>query len=411
MNYLIIGNSAAGIGAVEAVRKKDKTGNITLISHESHLGYSRPLISSCLAGVKREEEINFRPRNFYQDLGVNLLLGQKVEEVKPSEGKVVLEGGQKIPYDKLLIASGSSPHMPTIPGIDLPGVFGLRTLEDAQKIGEMAREAKEAVMLGGGLVGLKAAWALHCRGLKVTVVVTSNRILSQSLDEGAAAYMQRRLEAHGINILLQEDVTEINGNKKVEGVKLKKGGQIPCQLVVVGKGVDPNVAFLKEAKVKINRGVVVDRYLKSSLENFWAAGDAAESFDLVHKSLNLSTIWPNAYQQGRLAGANMAGERLEYPGGITMNAVEFFGLPFISMGITRPRTPDGEIILREYPRRAAYQKLVLRGGKIIGAIFLGDTTLAGLVNGLILEEVDVSEVKQDILPRGNVFVDFLRKRK
>jgi NAD(P)H-nitrite reductase large subunit len=411
MRYVIIGNSAAGIGAAEAIRRRDKEGRITLIAHEPHISYSRPLISSLLAGIKEEKQIYYRSQNFYGDMGITPLLGQKVVEVKSQEGEVVLGGGQKIPWDKLLIASGSAPHIPAIPGITLEGVFGLRTLEDAGKIADFSRGAKEAVMIGGGLVGLKAAWALHCRGLRVTVAVTSNRILSQSLDEGAARYMQQRLEEQGINILLQEEVTEVLGKKKVVGVKLKKGAQIPCQIVVVGKGVEPNVKFLESSEVKINRGILANRFLQSSQENIWAAGDAAESLDLIHKTLSLSTIWPNAYQQGRTAGANMAGEKIEYPGGITMNAVEFFGLPFISMGVNRPLGADNEIIVKEYPSRFCYQKLVLRKGKIIGAIFLGEMTLASLVNRLILEEIDVLSFKEWILPKGKIFVDFLRQSK
>lgn len=410
MRYVIIGNSAAGIGAAEAIRQRDQAGEITLISHEPHLSYSRPLISSLLAKVKREEQIYYRSEDFYRDRGIRTLLGQKVTQVNAQQGSVVLASARKIPYDKLLIASGSSPHMPALPGINLAGVFGLRTLEDARRIADFAEGARDAVMIGGGLVGLKAAWALHCRGLGVTVVVTSNRILSQSLDEGAALYMQKRLEARGIKIFLQEDVVEILGNKKVAGVKLKKGGQIPCQLVVVGKGVDPNVAFLEASGVKLGQGILVNRFLESSRENIWAAGDVAESYDLLHKTLRLSTIWPNAYQQGRVAGAHMAGEKAEYPGGITMNAVDFFGLSFISMGITRTQEPGTEILLQEYPSRDFYQKLVLRAGKIIGAIFLGDTTLAGPVNGFTREEVDVTSIKDEILPRGKNFVDFLSKR-
>ncbi|NYE56605.1 NAD(P)/FAD-dependent oxidoreductase [Carboxydothermus ferrireducens] len=378
MKYLIIGNSAAGIFAAESLRKLDPAGEITVLTDEPYEVYGRCLTSYFIAGDIVEEQIFIRPKDFYEKNRINLKKGEKVVRIDFNEKKVItFENSYQ--YDRLLIASGARAKKLSLPGSNLPGVFTLRTLDDAKNILDYSRKAEQAVIVGGGLVSLKGAYGLLKRGVKVTVVVASRQILSQVLDYEAAGLVQQNLEKQGMKFLLGEDVLEFLGEDKIFEVKLTNGQVIKADLVLIGKGVTPNVDFLPEPE-KFLEGIPVDQYLRTPWEGVWAAGDVAKTFDVAHGKYRVNALWPIAAEQGRVAAMNMVGQNYVYQGSIGMNSLEFFGYNTIAAGITRQE--EGYTVIKRR-QGANYLKLVLEGEKLKGYILSGEVRGAGRLTQLI----------------------------
>ncbi len=408
MKYLIIGNSAAGISGAEAIRKRDRDGEMIMVSKENYSPYSRCLLSYYLAGDINEKKLLFRPEDFYEKNKIKAVLGKKVRKIEPKKSKVFLDDGEELTYDRLLIAAGASSKLLKIKGEDKKGVFGLRTVEDAQNILKMVEGgAKVAAVLGGGLIGLKAAYGLRKRGLRVKVIIKSNRVLSQMLDEAAAAILRKRIEENGIEVITGLAAGEVLAKDgSVRGLKLDNGEDVDCRLVIIGKGVAPNVDLVEGTELKTNRGILVDESQETNISHIYAAGDVAETVDIVSGERSINALWPCAVEQGRTAGHNMAlpesGSREEkkckYAGSIGMNSVEFFDLPVISIGIARPREGGGyEEIVMNLPERSLYRKIVLKDGLIVGAILVGRINNAGVILALIKDKIDVSGLRGEML--------------
>jgi NAD(P)H-nitrite reductase large subunit len=396
--FVIIGNSAAGVAAAEAIRKNDRESRIIIISDEDYNAYCRCLISYYLAGDVKEEKILYRPEIFYRENNIELLLNKKVVRVDPKKNRVICEDKATFGYDSLLIATGACPKFPETPGIKKRGVFGLRTIKDAREISGLLPVTKEACVLGGGLVGLKAAYALKKRNLEVRVIIKSRQVLSQMLDPAAAALVQKRLEDNGIDIILGQDVSEIIGNGDIKAVKLTSGKALAASLIVVGKGVSPNIDLLKETDVKFNEGIIADNLLRTNIPNIYTAGDVCESFDLTMGRHAVNALWPVAVQQGKVAGANMAGGSVNYEGSLGMNSIEFFGLPIVSLGIYRGEEGSSfEDLSICNTKENIYKKIILRGGIIVGAIFVGNIKSSGVILRLIRGKIDVSGLKNKLL--------------
>jgi len=395
-HIMIIGNSAAGIAAAEAIRNQDKFSKLTIISDEDYTSYCRCVLSYYLSGEANEEKLIYRPKEFYTQNNINLILNKKVVEVRPKKNELILEDKNKFEYDTLFIATGSSAKIPQIAGVDKRGVFGLRTVRDAKDILGLLPVTKTAICLGGGLIGFKAAHALKKRGLEVKVIVKSKQILSQVLDNTCAEIIQRHLAANGLEILTGQDVTEFLGNGNLKAVKLDNGKVINCEVAVIGKGVSPNIGIVKDTQVELNQGIVVDRYLRSSVENIFAGGDCAEAYDYVYEANQVNALWPNAVEQGALAGENMLGGNLIYDGSLGINSVEFFNLPVISMGITK-EAQGFEVLSRLDTNNKVYKKVILKGNRIKGVILLGRIENSGLYLELIKKKVDVSSILADLL--------------
>jgi len=393
MRYCIIGNGAAGVTAAETIRSLDPASDITIISDEALPIYSRCLIPDLISGEMSEEELLLRPEDFYEAQGIEALLGRRVASIEPGERRVILADGQEIVYDKLLLATGGSPIIPEIEGIGREGVFGLRTIEDARRIRAASEGAERAVVIGGGMIGLRAAFALHKRELTVTVVEMLPRVLPQQLDDVASQIMSRAIEAEGVELILGQTAQEIVGQDgRVEGVLLADGRRLECELVIVAVGVRPNVDLAEEAGIEIAQGVLVDSRLQTSLPDIYAAGDVAETLDPVTGERTLSALWPSAVEQGRLAGYNMAGVAREYQGALgLLNSVEFAGVPVISVGVVQPEGDEYEVLATR--RGNIYRKLVLKGDVLVGMILLGEIERAGVYTALIRQRVDIGELK------------------
>jgi len=299
-NFVIIGNSAAGISAAEAIRSKDRQGKITIISDEDYNSYCRCLISYYLAGEITEQELIYRPEEFYKENNLSLILNREVVKVEPKKNRVAFEDKTAIDYDVLLIATGASAKLPeNLKGIKKRGVFGLRTIRDTKEILNLVPVSSSSCILGGGLVSLKAAYGLLKRKQELKVIVKSNFVLSQMLDEKGAGLFMKKFKDAGVEIMTGCDITEILGNGDLKAVRLDSGKVIACSILVVGKGVNPNTALVKDTEIKTDKGILVDEYMRTNIPNIFAAGDVVETFDIAYKNRAVNALWPNAIEQGR----------------------------------------------------------------------------------------------------------------
>ncbi|MFP4640872.1 MAG: NAD(P)/FAD-dependent oxidoreductase [Dehalococcoidia bacterium] len=396
-NYLIIGNSAGGIGTVESIRSVDEKGTILLVSDELYPAYSRPLISKYLTGERTESGMLYRPVEFYHENKIDCLLGSRVENIDPEDHTAELDTGEKITWEKALLATGGVPIIPRMEGLDKRGVFSFTKLDDAKAIDEFLDEgAEEAVVIGGGLIGISVTEALAKRGLRVTVIEMKDRVLNTILDEQASQIVEERLNEASVEIATGCTVARIGGNSSVEFVTLDNGQRIRCELVVVAIGVLPRTGLAKEAGIEVNRGIKVDRHMATSHPDIYCCGDAAEAHDFVYGENRVIPIWPGAHIGGRVAGYNMAGFEWEYPGGTAMNALNYFGLDITSAGmVTPPDEPHYEMLSSEYD--SAYKRIVLRNNIVEGMAFIGDIEKSGMIFSLIRNKVDASEFKHELL--------------
>ena len=405
MRIVIVGNSAAAVGAIEAIREHDHDNPITVVADELHHVYSRPLISYLLGGTVDEAQMHYRPPDFYDRHGVETMLGVKVTRVNSQEQTVSLAGGGTLPYDRLLIATGGKPFVPPVPGIDLEGVFTFTRWEDARRIGRYIErhDAESAVVVGGGLIGLKTTEALMARSIRVTVVDLADRILSATFDRTASKLAETLLRHFGTEIRTGTTVREIIGRDgRVDHAVLQRGERVGCDLVVFAIGVRPNVDLIlpeEEIGIKANRGIVVDRRMRTSVPHVYAAGDCVEAYDTLLGGNRPIAIWPNACRQGYVAGCNMVGVEQEYEGGLLMNSVEICGVPTISVGITDPQEDSDRFeIAEKYDRETGtYKRLVLRGDRLVGAICVGNIDRAGIYTGLIRDRANVGPFKEHLL--------------
>ncbi len=403
MRHVVVGNSAAAVGAIEAIRQYDQESHITVVADEPHHVYSRPLISYLLGGTVNDSQMYYRPADFYDRHNVETMLGTKVACVTPQEQRVSLKGGGTVSYDRLLIATGGTPFVPPIPGTDLEGVFTFTRWDDARRLGRYVedRVIRSALVIGGGLIGLKATEGLMAHSIPVTIVELADRILSVSFDRTASRMTESALRQAGTQIRTGTTVEKILGqDEKVDHAVLCDGEKVDCDLVVIAIGVRPNTALIPaEAGINVNQGVLVDDHMRTSAPHVYAAGDCVETHDLLLEVSRPIAIWPNAYRQGYVAGCNMAGVEKTYGGGFAMNSIEICGIPTISVGLTGPQEEtDRYEVMERYDRKSTvYQKLVLRDNRLVGAICVGDIGRAGIYTGLIRDQADVSSFKEHLL--------------
>ena len=400
IKYLIIGNSAGGIGAAEAIREVDKTGAITIVSDEPYPAYSRPLISEYLAHPYPIEKMAYRKPDFYDKNNIKTLLGEKVIQVNPGERTARLESGTTLAWQKLLLATGGTPILPAMEGNRLKGIFTFNRLDDAKAIdGFLNRHRRKvkAVVIGGGLIGVSVTEALSRHLVDVVIVEMKDWILNTILDEEAAAIEAKALEQTGVTIITGHTFASINSNLpgEVSSVTLDDGRFIHCEMVIIAIGVRPRLEAVAESGIKINRGIVVDRRMATSAPGVYACGDVAEAYDFVYGENRLTPIWPNAYEGGRVAGLNMAGKRAEYQGGTAMNALKYFGINIVSAGMVTPPDDSYETLINRYD--GIYRKVIIKNGKLAGLVFAGDIEKSGIVYNLMKDGVNVSGFKEVLI--------------
>ncbi len=415
-DYLIIGNSAAGLAAAEGVRTIDKKSRITVLSEESHFNYSKPLITYYLAGKIGIDETYFKDKDFYNSSGIELRLESRIEYVDPGKMYIKDSSGIELSFYKLLVASGGKPIMPDIKVTDekededvltarfdnIGNAFTLTTLADATALKGYIEKNKidEAVILGGGLIGLKAAEAFLELKIKINVVELADRILSASFDETASGVISEKINRAQGNIFTGTTIERIFTEKgNITSLELSNGTMIPCKLLVVAIGVNPETSMIKDSGIKTDRGIIVDENMKTSVDNIYAAGDVVKTRDMLSGQQENIAIWPLAVKQGKIAGINMAGGSQIYGGGFFMNSVEILGVPVISMGLSSidESTDEKLKIYRQHkPGSSIYRKVIVKDDRIIGAILVGSIERAGIYAGLINNQVDISEIKDNI---------------
>jgi NAD(P)H-nitrite reductase large subunit len=403
---VIIGNGIAGFFAARTLRDLDPKRPITLLTHENELFYSRPLITQYLTGEMSRDDLTLSSQLFYQEKGIDLLKGVKVIKVDFKNQKLHLHNQKKIAYDQLLLATGGLPR--SLEKVRRTrGIYFLRTLADAEGMREVVKKSKNALVAGGGLVGIKIAHALHQIGLKTTIIVSSPHLFSRSLDAKAARIFQSHLEEKGIRFFFNDEVTEVmertSSKDQIWGVVTRQKRKIQGDFVVIGKGVRPNVDLFEGTSLLLKEGIAVNRQMKTNLKNVFAAGDAVEAPELLTGKGRLISIWPNASEQGKIAAFNMAGERRQYAGGLPMNAFELYGLSAITMGLIQPSAgEDYEERIYESPDQKVYQKFVLKGDRIVGAIFLQQIQNAGVVLEALKKGANVEAIKEKMIKRSSL---------
>jgi NAD(P)H-nitrite reductase large subunit len=399
VNYVIIGNGPAATSAIAAIRETDLNNPITLISDEPYTNYSRPLISYLLANKIAAKQMPYLPDTFYQANKVKLILDNPAKCLDIKNNQVILSDKQKIQYDKLLIATGTKPIIPRIKGAQLNGAFTFTKLQEIEEIARYIRtfKVKEAVIIGGGLIGLKATEGLMGLSIKVTIIELADRILSATFDKKASQIIKNALEKNGGTVITKHTVAEIKGEqKRAKSVVLNNDKKIPADLVIMAVGVTPNIELVRNTAIRCNKGIRVDKFMQTSEDNIYAAGDCCEAPDLLLDINRSMAIWINATQQGKIAGYNMAGVTKEYQGSLMMNSVELCGVPTISVGITVPQDASYKVIEYYQPEKAIYKKVLLKDHRIIGTIFLGDIERAGIYTGLIKDKADVTDFEEHL---------------
>lgn len=395
--YLIIGNSAGGIGASEAIRDADKKGNITILTDEPYHTYSRPMISEYLSHERTYEQMFFRPPDFYRKNAINFMPAKKVQKLDLEGRTALLEDGQKIAWDFLLLACGGLPIVPRTEGGDKNGIFSFTTLDDAKKLDMVVKEGSKAVVIGGGLIGMSLTQALTKRGVKVLVVELKEHVLNTILDAQASILVEEKLKAAGVRLVMSHTVARILGSsEEVQGVELDNGENFDCETLIFAIGVSPRLDLVKGTDIGLNRGILVDRTMKTSHPAVYACGDMAEGYDFLLKTSRLLPIWPAAYIGGRTAGFNMAGLNKEYDGATVMNALNYFAYPLAAAGLVNLEKEEGYEVLTSL-KPPFYRKVVLKDNRIVGLLYAGLVDRAGILYGLMKDGVEVSSFKAELL--------------
>jgi len=382
MKYVIIGNSAAAVGAIEGLREIDKEGAITVVSSETHHTYSRPLISYLLQGRTDRERMKYRADSFYADNGCETVFGKSVLSLDKDKKTVVLDDGTEIPYDKLLVATGSSPFVPPMDGLEkVSKRFSFMSLDDAEALEEALFPKARVLIVGAGLIGLKCAEGIKDRVGKLTVIDLAPRILSSILDEDGANMVQTHLEKQGVDFRLGVSAKSFSENK----AELTSGETLEFDILVTAVGVRPNISLVKDAGGETDRGILVDENMQTTLADVYAAGDCVVSCDISCGTKRILAILPNAYVGGFAAGTAMAGGIPKPQKAMPMNAIGFFGLHIITAG-----SYEGEV----YEQKDAenYKKLFYSGDALKGFILIGDVDKAGIYTSLIREKTPLSGI-------------------
>ena len=400
MRIVIIGNSATAVGAIETLRQYDQSAEVWVISEEPHGIYSRPLLDHYLGGEIDQTRVLYRAGDFYTKHNVKPVLSTRISAIDPEAHTVSTETGLNFTYDKLLISTGGVPIVPPVPGIKTGGVYTFTRYDDVQRIlvDIGSGSVERAIVVGGGMIGIKATDALVKRGLQVTMIELAPRILGAALDETGSSIMRDLLTQGGVEVLTENTVTQVHSmDGRIASADLRDGRSVSCQMLVFGIGVRPNASLAQDAGLEVNRGVVVDAFMRTSDPDIYAAGDVAEAYDLVVDMNRTVAIWPNAYRQGAIAGSHMVGVERPDKGGVAMNAVEVFGITGMSIGNGNAEGDEYQVLVDLDRRANRYKRLVIKDNKLVGAILIGKIDRAGIYTGLIRNQIDISDVRNSLL--------------
>ena len=400
MNVLVLGAGGAGISAVQAIRSVDKKIEINLVSKEDYLPYSLCGLPDFLSGKISMKVLNRLDADFFTENDINLILGKEAIKVDPSKKIVHFKDISKndvngmLKFDKLLIAIGSKPIVPSLPGLNKKKVYIVSNLDSCKSIIKGLKKATKIAVIGSGFIGIEVAQALKQRKKEVFVIEILDHILANMFDKEMSIIAQEKLDGLDINFILGNQVKEVIGNDVVEGLKLANG-KIDCDMVLLTVGVRPASDIVRDSKIRVNQGIIVYEFMESNIKDIYAAGDVAESFDCVYGKRGLKATWSNAVEQGQVAGLNIAGKMCKYPGFQSYNIVHINDVPFLSMGnVTNLPRNYSELVSKGID---SMRKVFFKNDRILGMEFYGDMTNSGRLFSLINKGSDIKGLNKKIL--------------
>lgn len=388
---VIIGNGMAAARLVDELAQR-ALGRyaIAVIGDEPRLAYNRVLLSSVLAGEATSQEIELRPASWWRDRGVTLKYSCAAKQIDLERREVGIDNGDRISFSKLVVATGSTALRLNVPGLDLVGVHTFRDSNDVIQLSAIGRAKRKVVVIGGGLLGLEAAYGLSKAGAKVTLIHLMDRLMERQLDAPAAALLRRLVESKGIEVKLNANTTQICGGHAVEGVELTDGSSIEAEAVIFAAGIRPNVALARDGGVPVNRGIVVDDRMQTGVTDVFALGECAE-----HRGVCYGLVEP-AYEQARALALHLAGRPAAYEGSVVATNLKVSGVAVFSAGDFMGA--DGsEFISLSDTAHGVYKKLVLREGCLTGAVLVGDTRDALWYLELIRARQPVASIRSDLM--------------
>lgn len=401
--YLIVGASHAALAAVQAIRMHDQDGSVTVVSKDDALPYSPTVLPYVVSGRSDSQRVFLRDDVYFAQHNVDYRKGAAVSTLDAGANKVKLTGGAEIGYRKLLLATGAAPQLPPVPGLESVNYHVLRSLDDAVRLQQALSGARQAIVLGAGLVGMHAAENLAKAGVQVTVVEMQPTVLAGYFDRAATAIIESVFAAKGVRLMMGNKVVRLAPNLNSKGEKtgvqvtLADGTELAADLLLVSTGVAPVIDFLAGAGIATERGILVDDTMRSTVDNIWAAGDVAQArgfFDAGAKIIN--GILPDAVEQGKIAGMAMAGDPAlkSYPGGVPLNTYSFFGQQAVSVG----SQSEGEVARLEVDAsRNSYLKIVMQEGHLTGIFGINVAFDPGVMWELILRRIDLAPLREKFL--------------
>ena len=391
-SLIVIGNGMAAARFVDELAQR-ALGRyaVAVIGEEPRLAYNRVLLSALLADEVGFDDIELKPARWWRDRGVTLRYGERATQVDAAARSVTLAGGAQLGFSKLVFATGSQPIKPDIPGMDLPGVLTFRDVDDVNAIAATKAAGAPVVVIGGGLLGLEAAYGLAKAGARVTLLHLMDRLMERQLDQRAALMLKRAVEAKGIAVRLQAQTARIAGSARVEAVELRDGTTIAADAVVVAVGIRANTALARTAGLEVGRGIVVDDHLQTSAAGVHAIGECAE-----HRGCCYGLVEP-AYEQAQLLARRLAGERASYPGSVLATNLKVSGVNVFSAGDFLATADDAEEIVLSDPAVGIYKKLTLAQDRLVGAVLFGDTADGLWYLDLIRAGTSVADIRDDLV--------------
>lgn len=404
MKYVIIGASAAGLAAAEAVRKYDAQGTVTVLTEEEYMPYSRPSISYYLKGKVKESNMTLRKPAFYKEKKMDVITSSKVTAID-TEKKIVKAGRKNYPYDKLCLCTGSKPFVPPMDNVEgKANALTFLDLKATKAVKTLANDKTRAVVIGAGLIGMKAAEGLVKICKSVDVVELAPRVLPSILDAKSAKQVKKHLENNGIRFHLENTVVKASSKgKQITAVTLKDGKKLPCDLLILAVGVRPQTELAEKAGLEVNRGIITDtETMQTSNPDIYAAGDCCVSTDMLDGSKKIIALWPNAVQQGNVAGAQMAGADVTVGGTYSVNAIDFFGLRICTCGLINAQGEQYSDKIRQ--DGDVYKRLVFEGDKLVGYVLINSSVNAGMYTNLISNKISLDTIQGDIMDNPSIFM-------
>jgi len=348
----------------------DSSGVISIISNEDYHFYKRSKIINLISASCSEDDLFLKSKKVYDDNNIKFIYDDVIKVI-PGKKQILLKSGSNLKYDYLLIASGGSPIMIPLKGVDLEGVNTLYQLDDAKKVGEQVSNAKHVVIIGGGSIAMKAVRNFKKIGLNISIIEKASHLWPIGFDRKVARIVEKKIKENGVHIYLNEEIVEFKGEeKKLTSVHLKSGKELPADIAVITIGMRPNIEFLLDSGIKVDKGVLVDMNMKTNNPNIFAAGDVAQIYDPLYDCPKLHPTWGNAKKQGKIAAVNMTGGDVKYKGTISIQSIKIFGFTAIAVGITHSKKNYDEISWVSFEKELC-RKFILKDGYLVGALILG----------------------------------------